>query len=459
MRTASESTSTTHTDITRASTAGGANESAVVSHTVHTAKAQHALSLFANLRADLCTSTSLQSSKSAAHAASEARASSATRCRTSAPSSYAHTLDTHARLTSSTSAASPNADAVRFSTLHDLQRSGISCKADDAVAPQAYTEAELEMLSPVQLRHQLRVAAAVTQRLHQRSQRLEKEVDAWKHKYAGLEAKTAAEMREVGIDEGKLTERQTFSASLPDGTHPHQSIVAPSSLTAAVAATASALAATQSLEVTEARSRQLETEVKRLTAHKQELTKRLYVAEQTVGALKEKLRIMAAISPATSSAASSPLGVAKTTAGESASDKSRSKALESGATTTPTRAPPSPSGTATKSEMVDPCSDGTVCVDGAGGESFARLRSTVRELQRRLDLSEARVEQAEQIHLDALLLHRESTPSAVALVNAEVQKLFQLMQQQLLSNAVQQQAERARMSELLYQLQCQQRAP
>ncbi|CAJ1014396.1 hypothetical protein Q4I30_000276 [Leishmania utingensis] len=80
-------------------------------------------------------------------------------------------------------------------------------------------------------------------------------------------------------------------------------------------------------------------------------------------------------------------------------------------------------------------------------------------MQRRLDLSEARVEQAEQIHLDALLLHRESTPSAVALVNAEVQKLFQLMQQQLLSNAVQQQAERARMSELLYQLQCQQRAP
>ncbi|CBZ14636.1 conserved hypothetical protein [Leishmania braziliensis MHOM/BR/75/M2904] len=168
---------------------------------------------------------------------------------------------------------------------------------------------------------------------------------------------------------------------------------------------------------------------------------------------------MAAISPGTSSAASSPLGVAKTTAGESASDKSRSKALESGATTTPTRAPPSPSGTATKSEMVDPCSDGTVGVDGAGGESFARLRSTVRELQRRLDLSEARVEQAEQIHLDALLLHRESTPSAVALVNAEVQKLFQLMQQQLLLNAVQQQAERARMSELLYQLQCQQRAP
>ncbi|KPA75228.1 hypothetical protein ABB37_08541 [Leptomonas pyrrhocoris] len=84
------------------------------------------------------------------------------------------------------------------------------------------------------------------------------------------------------------------------------------------------------------------------------------------------------------------------------------------------------------------------------------LRDTVRQLQRRLALAEEHAQRATQIQLDAVLQHRQAGaaqgPPTVAVVNAEVQKLLELLQGQLLSNAAQQQAERARMNELFYQL-------
>lgn len=452
MRTTPVSALTADTDITCATGNGGASESAAGGDASYTAKAQHALSLFANLQANMRTSTLPQSSESVAHATSETRALPATLHRTTAPSSHKHALDTHGRLTSSTPAAAPNADAARFSSLHSLQRVGSSGRADDGAGLQTYTDAELESLSPLQLRQQLRVAAAVTQRLHQRSRRLENEVDAWTHKYAELEAK-AAGVRDTGGKEGSAKEREAPSASRLNGAHFCRPTVFPSTSKAAAPATASA-------EVAAAQSRQLETEVRRLEAHKEELTRRLYAAEKTVRELREELRVAGAASPVTASPASSPLGAVNATNCEGAPDKSRSEAWKSGATAAPpAQVPPSQRDAETKSERVDRCSDGTADGDAAGDKSVTHLRDTVRQLQRRLDLSETRAREAMQIQLDAVLLHRESTPSAVALVNVEVQKLFQLMQQQLLSNAVQHQAERARMNELLYRLQCQQRAP
>ncbi|CAG9573214.1 conserved hypothetical protein [Leishmania major strain Friedlin] len=436
----------------RASGNGGAVEPAAGGDASYTAKAQHALSLFANLQANMRTSASLQSSEPAAHATSETRASSATAHHTTASSSHKHARDTHGRLTSSTPAATPNAGAARFSSLHSLQRVDNSDRADDAAALPTYTDAELESLSPLQLRQQLRVAAAVTQRLHQRSRRLESEVETWTHKYAELEAK-AAGMRDAGGKEGSTNERQAPSASRLNGAHSCRPTAVSSASKAAAPATASAEGAAP-------HARQLETEVRRLEAHKRELTRRLYAAEQTIQKLREELRIAAAASPATTRPASSPPAAVNATTCESARDKSRPEAWKGGAAAAPpAQVPPSRRDAEPKGERVDRRSNGTGEGDAAGENSVAHLRDTVRQLQRRLDLSEARAREAMQVHLDAVLLHRESTPSAVALVNAEVHKLFQLMQQQLLSNAVQHQAERARMNELLYQLQCQQHAP
>ncbi|AYU78425.1 hypothetical protein LdCL_200019100 [Leishmania donovani] len=452
MRTTAGPAWTAGTGINRATGNGGAIEAAAGGDASYTAKAQHALSLFANLQANMRTSASPQSSEPAAHSTSETRASSATAHRTTAPSSHKHALDTHGRLTSSTPAATPNAGAARFSSLHSLQRVDSSDRADDAAALQTYTDAEIESLSPLQLRQQLRVAAAVTQRLRQRSRRLESEVEAWTHKYAELEAK-AAGVRDADGEEGSAKERQAPSASRLNGDHSCRPTVVSSASKAAAPATPSA-------EGAAAHSRQLETEVRRLEAHKEELTRRLYAAEKTVRELREELRVAAAASPATTHSASSPPAAVNATTCENAPDKSRPETWKSGAAAAPpAQAPPSWRDAETKGERMDRCSNGTVEGDAAGENSVAHLRDTVRQLQRRLDLSEARAREAIQVHLDAVLLHRESTPSAVALVNAEVHKLFQLMQQQLLSNAVQHQAERARMNELLYHLQCQQHAP
>lgn len=89
---------------------------------------------------------------------------------------------------------------------------------------------------------------------------------------------------------------------------------------------------------------------------------------------------------------------------------------------------------------------------------MALLRDTVQQQQRRLELSEEHRQRAMQLQLDALLQHSSaadgSRPAAPtpSIVNAEVQKLFKLMQDQLVANATQQQVERARMNELFYLL-------
>ncbi|KAG5502722.1 hypothetical protein JIQ42_05792 [Leishmania sp. Namibia] len=462
MRITAESSSERHPGNTCPPIAAGTDETAVVWHAFHTAKTQHALSLFANLRAGLRTSTLPQSSESAVHATSATQASSATRGCTSAPSSEARTLGHGGRLTLPTTAVAPNANTARFSSLNGLRREGSRGGADDATVPQTYTDAELESLSPAQLRHQLRVAAAVAQRLHQRSRRLESELESWKHRYAAREAKAGPRMGDAGMQEEDSKELPKPSASPQDGVGPRRSaaIISSSTAAAATASSAVAAAAAQAPEAAEERTRQLETAVRRLEAHKEVLTKRLYAAEQTVVALREELRGAMEASRVTSCAAATPPGAVSTITGQRTTEKSLSEALESGAAVVALApAPPSPSGAATKTGRADRCSDGLVGGDAAGGVSVAYLRNTVHQLQRRLDLSEARARQAVQIQLDALLLHCESTPSSVALVNAEVQRLFQLMQEQLLSNTVQQQLERARMSELLCQLQFQRPPP
>ncbi|KAG5506826.1 hypothetical protein GH5_06046 [Leishmania sp. Ghana 2012 LV757] len=461
MRITAESSSERHPGNTCPPIAAGTDETAVVWHAFHTAKTQHALSLFANLRAGLRTSTLPQSPESAAHATSATQASSATRGCTSAPSSEARTLGHGGRLTLPTTAVAPNGNTARFSSLNGLRREGSRSGADDATVPQTYTDAELESLSPAQLRHQLRVAAAVAQRLHQRSRRLESELESWKHRYAAREAKAGPGMGDAGMQEDSK-ELPKPSASPQDGVDPRRSAAIISSSTAAAATAASevAAAAAQAPEAAEERTRQLETAVRRLEAHKEVLTKRLYAAEQTVVGLREELRGAMEASRVTCCAASTPPGAVSTITGQHTTEKSLSEALESGAAVVALApAPPSPSGAATKTERAGRCSDGLVGVDATGGVSVAHLRNTVHQLQRRLDLSEARARQAVQIQLDALLLHCKSTPSSVALVNAEVQRLFQLMQEQLLSNTVQQQVERARMSELLCQLQFQRPPP
>ncbi|GET88200.1 hypothetical protein, conserved [Leishmania tarentolae] len=433
--------------LTGATIAGGASESAVGGDAPYTAKAQHALTLFAHLQANMRTSTPPPPSELKAQETAGARAASATLHRTTDVSSHKHLLNTHSPLNSSTPAAIRSVDAARLSSQHGLQRISSSGKVDEGAALQVYTDSELESLTPVQLRHQLRVAAAVTHRLHQRSRRLENEVNAWKHKYSELEAKVMG-VRDAGGKEGIAKDRSAPSAPEPDGAHSSRPTVTSSASQVTTPATASE-------EVAAARLRQLEAEVKRLKAHKEGLAKRLYAAEKTAQELKEGLCVGAAASPAASSPSSSPLGAAHATARESDPDEHQPEACKSGAEA----APPSQRDAEPESEKSGGCRDGTARGDAAGEDSVTHLRDTVRQLQRRLDLSEARTREAMQVHLDAVLLHCQSTPSAVALVNTEVQKLFQLMQQQILLNAVQHEAERARMNELLYQLQCQQQAP
>ncbi|KAG5480053.1 hypothetical protein LSCM1_06477 [Leishmania martiniquensis] len=445
---------------TCASAAGGPDETAAAWHVPRSAKAQHALSLFANLRAGLRDSALLQSSGSAAHATSEIRASSAARGGVSVPPSQIHAPDSNGRSSSCTAVSTPGDNAARFRSLSDLRRGSSSSRCDGATAPQVYTDAELESLSPAQLRHQLRVTAAVTQRLHQLLRRLESEVEAWKHKCSEREAKVELGTRHASMQEADTEGPPKPSASPPDGVHSCRCTAALSLATAAAAAaTASSdVVATTAptREASETRTRQLENEVKRLEAHKEALTKRLYVAEQTVGGLRKELQAALDASRVTSCAASTPPGAMNTTTGQRPTEKSWSEELEvKESAESSAQAPPSPSGAAAMVERVGRCSGGAFGGDAAVEVSAAHLRDTVCQLQRRLELSEARVREALQIQLDALLLHRESTPSSVALVNAEVQKLFELMQRQLMSDAVQRQVERARMGELLCQLQSQ----
>ncbi|KAG5506503.1 hypothetical protein JKF63_06006 [Porcisia hertigi] len=449
MPTSAKSTSATHTGVTAASTESSGGVSAVLQQTSRMAKAQHALSLFANLRADLHTLTSSPLIREAAHATPEARASSATGRHTSVWSVGAHKLGAAGQLPSSTPAAIPDAGDMRLSSLHGDQRNGDGGSGNVDAAPQTYTDAEIESLSPAQLRQQLRVSAAVTQRLHQRVRRLESALGTWKRKYADREANVAVMAQASEIGKEGCKECKTPLASSSDAADPSRS----------TAASAEAAAA-RTLKAAEERSRQLEFEVKRLEAHKETLTKRLYVAEKTVEELKEELCIAACATAATSTVATSSAAALApctvNTTGKSVSVKSQPETLEGGAVVSPPT-PLNSSGAAPVNVGMDHCSNSTGGCNAAAEDSVAYLQSTVRQLQRRLELSEAHAKQAMQIHLDTLLRHPEPTPSTVALVNADVQRLFQLMQQQLLSNAVQQQVERARMSELICQLQSQQR--
>lgn len=228
-------------------------------------------------------------------------------------------------------------------------------------------------MSPAQLRRQLRVASAVTQRLHRRTRQLERDVETWR-------GKCAAQQPDSG-DKGPVKSTEA---------HVH------------------------AVRAAEQRADALQAQLERLANEKEALLLRLQEAQ----------RVEAAAAQA----------------------KAEDGAVKSRASTTPATGTNTPA-VARREES------GQVTL----------LRDTVQQLQRRLDLSEQRVLRATQLQLDAVLLHRSTAttttaasspppPPSVAMVNAEVQRLFQLMQEQLQSNAAQQQAERARMNELFYQL-------
>lgn len=228
-------------------------------------------------------------------------------------------------------------------------------------------------MSPAQLRRQLKVAAAATQRLHRRTRHLEREVEMWKVKAVAQHGPPHAT--------SEATQGGSSDASV------------------------------QALKAAERRAQELQVQVEQLTLDKEALSQRVEEAKRAAHTARQL--------PPTHPTVSEP----------ATSVSNGGNVLPSSASTAASR----------------------------GSESeLLLLRDTVRQLQHRLELSEGRVQRAVQVQLDAVLSRSTSAashqPPKVAMVNAEVQRLFQLMQEQLLSNAAQQQAERARMNELFYQL-------
>ncbi|KAL7704176.1 hypothetical protein N2W54_000066 [Lotmaria passim] len=318
---------------------GGASDTATTSrcHSANTAKAHQALSLFACIKANLSSASA--ATASGLNNNNGGNTGIAATRRGSAPAGQAHTpratprsadnsslqyssrsLTSKQRRSSSVSSTSP------LSPQHAGTASASSSTATTTASaqPLTYTEAELSSMSPAQLRRQLRLASAVTQRLHRRTQQLQREVEALKTMSTEHQLKGKQQGVQREAKEGVLTNEQTSHVERER--------------TAAVASTASAAA-----------GRDIESEM-------------------------------------------------------------------------------------------------------------ALLRDTVQQQQRRLELSEEQRQRAMQLQLDALLQHSSaadgSRPAAPtpSIVNAEVQKLFKLMQDQLVANATQQQVERARMNELFYLL-------
>ncbi|KPI88174.1 hypothetical protein ABL78_2751 [Leptomonas seymouri] len=369
-----------HAELHTMTTRGHSASAAEISwHSSNSAKAYQALSLFANLKANLCAAPAAlhpvrHGLPLAAQAHTPTTASGTGDSDFSQSSSPPHRQQ-RCNSTNSTGTASPSHGAAASTT---------------PMALPTYTEAEIASMSPAQLQRQLRVAAAITQRLYRRSQQLQKQVEEWEDKWTAQQQQQQKQTAKLGTKDDAAGVR---------GKAIHRE------------------AAAQALTAAEQRANNLQMELERLLLEKEALRSRLHEEKPDHSGPNS-------LPPSSANPVPSTQNSARHGEGSSASPQ-----------------------------------QGDPVAAAAGGNSsseVAILRDTVRLLQHRLDLSEERAQRATQIQLDALLQHHnvaaaQHAPTA-PMVNAEVQKLFQLMQEQLAANAVLQQVERARMNELLYQL-------
>jgi len=287
-------------------------------------------------------------------------------------------------------------------TADEEMKAVMSSNGDTLLLNHTYTESELLGMTKAELARQLRVVMAVSRRLLQRNQKL------------------AAELQRGSGEKERASSQQQHNPSSSLGScqpplsqmAPAEEIIStvpcasPSPLTMPLLSTADlSPEATQPAGDVNSQVAALEAEVLRLGRHKERLTARLYKAEKEVRRLKT----------ASGSHPEDPLLVTS---------------------------PPPPLERAKNSSCHQPSGLCTV------------LRDQIKTMEYRLTQSEERAGKAMQLQLDALLSYSGSGSSDAAvsksLVDQEVQRLFQLLQQQLVTEAAMHQTERARLNELLY---------
>jgi cell division protein FtsB len=168
--------------------------------------------------------------------------------RGSVPAGHTHTPHTAVRSANNgveLSSSPPQGRERRGSRVRCSSKDGT---ASVSAAPLTYTEAELSSMSPAQLRRQLKVASAATQRLHRRTQQLQKEVEQLKER--------RFELHQEGSDLNDNVERSTKTGEL------HTAVMA------------------QDLRAAEERAERLQKEMQQLSLEKEALTQQLHDLQQ-----------------------------------------------------------------------------------------------------------------------------------------------------------------------------------
>lgn len=279
-----------------------------------------------------------------------------------------------------------------------------------------YTESELQGMSKTEVARQLRVVMAISRRLLHKNQKLSAEAQ----RRNGESAASLTELKppqhhsnpSSSLNSNQILSQTTATAeSVQSKPCDLSSPLRPSGgMEANQPSEAAAAESAPSVEEMKSQIAALEAEVRRLGRHKERLTARLYKAEKDIRKLKAAKTVPLADPPP---AMSSPPSL------------------------------PPPDCTHENPRRLS-------------SELCVVLKDQIKTLEYRLAESEARAEKATQLQLHALLSHdgcggvNEDLGSTASLVDEQVQQLLQLLQKQLITDAVAYQTERARLSELLY---------